>query len=69
MPGPKGAKVRNTPFQHFDIICSFIITLKVCHEPFFSLFRAALAEWVEEDLGVAEVIRCGSFDTMNLMIQ
>lgn len=35
MPGPKGAKVRNTHFQHFDVICSFIITLKVCHEPFF----------------------------------
>lgn len=35
----------------------------------FFFFRAALAEWVEEDLGETEVIRCGSVDMTNLMMQ
>lgn len=67
MPGPKGAKVRNVHFQHFDISLSVYCWFENMYDSFlFVFFRAALAEWVEEDLGATEVIRCGSLDMMNL---
>ena len=59
-------------FNTLTLVCQFIVGLKICHDSFlfvFFFFRAALAEWVEEDLGVTEVIRCGSLDMTNLMMQ
>lgn len=54
-------------FSTLTLVCQFIVGLKICHDSFlFVFFRAALAEWVEEDLGAAEVIRCGSLDMMNV---
>lgn len=58
-------------FNTLTLVCQFIVALKICHDSFLFVFffRAALAEWVEEDLGETEVIRCGSVDMTNLMMQ